>query len=102
MYNASIVQMITDNRCFICGRTDGKLDRHEIFHGEAYREKSKEYGLWVTLCHTCHMHLHQLDKKSDKRLKRLGQKRAMERYRWTTADFISHFGKNYLEEENNA
>lgn len=46
-YAPSIVQDI--DGCYFCARQDGKLDRHEIFHG-AYRQKSKALGLWVTLC----------------------------------------------------
>lgn len=94
-YNPSIMQEIPDHRCFLCGRTTGKLDRHEVFHG-AYREKSKELGLWVTLCHPCHMTLHHLEPRLDKRLKRTGQSMAMRYYGWTLKKFIQEFGKNYL------
>jgi hypothetical protein len=47
-YAPSILQ--TEERCFLCGRTDRKLDRHEPFGGP-YRAKSKADGLWVLLCH---------------------------------------------------
>ena len=97
-YNPSVVQQITDYRCFLCGRTSGKMDRHEIFHG-AYREKSKELGLWVTLCHADHMRLHHLEPRLDKRLKRMGQRAAMNCLGWTKEKFIREFGKNYLEED---
>ena len=98
-YSPSIVQQITDTRCFLCGRSDGKLDRHEIFHGTAFRQKSKIFGLWVTLCHPCHMVLHHMKRSYDYRLKRLGQRKAMQEFNWTTEMFIKQFGKNYLEEE---
>lgn len=92
-YAPSIVQDIEG--CYFCARRDGKLDRHEIFHG-AYRQKSKALGLWVTLCHSCHMALHQKNARLDEILKRQGQREAMQLYGWTTAEFIQRFGKNYL------
>ena len=94
-YKPSIVQRVTDQRCFLCGRCDGKLDRHEIFHG-AYREKSKELGLWVTLCHPCHMVLHHMGRSYDSRLKRIGQTVAMREYKLSIESFRKLFGKNYL------
>lgn len=81
--------------CFWCGRTDGKLDRHEVFHG-AYRKKSKALGLWVNLCHECHMALHHADATLDTAIKQKGQCVAMEHYGWDKAEFRRRFGKNYL------
>ena len=74
----------TESKCFLCGCSDQKLDRHEIFHG-AYRAKSKRYGIWVPLCHfRCHLNgVH----------KQIAAQRA---YRWTPAEFIQRYGKNYL------
>lgn len=82
-------------RCYLCCRSGVKLDRHEIFHG-AYRKKSKALGLWVTLCHDCHMELHHADATLDTALKQKGQRVAMERYGWTVDEFRRRFGKNYL------
>lgn len=81
--------------CFWCGRTDGKLDRHEVFHG-AYRQKSKALGLWVLLCHNCHMKLHHESAEADAILKPMGQICAMKHYGWDKAEFRRRFGKNYL------
>lgn len=92
-YAPSIVQDIEG--CYFCARQTGKLDRHEIFHG-AFRKKSKALGTWVTLCHTCHMALHQSDADLDALLKRQGQRQAMSHYGWNEAEFIQQFGKNYL------
>lgn len=92
-YAESIVQDVPG--CWFCCTRCGKLDRHEIYHG-AYRRKSKAYGLWVLLCHDCHMTLHQSDAALDAVLKRQGQRIAMQHYAWSTADFRSRFGKNYL------
>lgn len=37
--------------CLICGRFG--VARHEVYFGP-YRDKSKQLGLWVTLCPWCH------------------------------------------------
>lgn len=92
-YAPSIIPSVEG--CFWCGRTDGKLDRHEVFHG-AYRAKSKGLGLWVNMCHECHMRLHREDAATDAALKKVGQQAAMAYYGWTVAEFRRRFGKNYL------
>lgn len=92
-YAPSIVQDI--NGCWFCKTQQGKLDRHEIYHG-AYRKKSKALGLWVLLCHDCHMTLHHTDAALDALLKRWGQREAMKHYGWDTGEFRGRFEKNYL------
>lgn len=96
-YIPSILQ--TDECCYICGRRDRKLDRHEVFGG-AYRQKSKAFGLWVLLCHE-DCHLGGVHKNPDKYrwLKKRAQEAAMSAYGWSIDDFRTHFGKNYLEVE---
>ena len=84
--------------CYLCGRTDRKLDRHEPFGG-AYRDKSKRLGLWVLLCHEeCHLSRAHGDPAINRMLRRDAQVWAMHKYKWTTQDFIREFGKNYREE----
>ena len=98
-YAPSILQF--GNCCFLCGRTDRKLDRHECFFG-AYRDKSKEDGLWVLLCHEdCHEGPHgaQYDPKVRRYLASYAQGMAMERYGWTMEQWRERYGKNYLEED---
>jgi len=93
-YNPSLLQ--SDQRCYLCGRTNGKLDRHEIFPG-ANREKSKYYGLWVLLCdYPCHHDIAHRDGNIARSMKEKAQGAAMKEYGWTKADFIRLFGKNYL------
>lgn len=98
-YNPSIMQCDL-SRCYICGRSVQKLDRHEIYHGDVkgrLREKSKRYGLWVMLCHwDCHLNGAHARKDFSDLLKREGQQRAMDYYGMTTDEFIAEFGKNYL------
>jgi hypothetical protein len=66
------------------------------------RQKSKELGLWVTLCHVrCHegdMGVHS-DREYDIALKRTAQRYAMDRYGWSVREFRSRFRNNYLDEE---
>ena len=94
-YNPSIMQ--TDlGKCFRCGRTTGKLDRHEIY-GNANRQKSKRLGLWVVLCHQdCHLDGVHAQKKIADALKQAGQVAAMQTYHWTKEQFIQEIGRNYL------
>lgn len=83
-YSPSILQEDLDH-CFLCGRCDQKLDRHEVFGG-ALRDKSKRLGLWVVLCHErCHLG----------KAHRIGEKAAREAFGWSIEDFIREFGKNY-------
>lgn len=95
-YNPSIMQ--TDlHKCFRCGRTTGKLDRHEIY-GNANRQKSKRLGLWVVLCHQeCHLDGVHAQRKIAEALKQAGQVAAMKTYGWTKEDFIREIGRNYLD-----
>ena len=82
--------------CYRCGRSCEKLDRHEIFGGP-FREKSKALGLWVMLCHqSCHLDGVHADAKEANRFRMKAQRVAIKKYKWTTEQFISEFGKNYL------
>lgn len=101
-YAPSILQQ--GERCHMCHEnpTFDQLDRHEVFGG-AYREKSKELGLWVLLCHHEH-HIFGRDavhnnRAKDLELKQEGQRAAMAAYGWNTEEFIARFGRNYLEDE---
>lgn len=94
-YAPSIMQSDT-SYCFRCGRTTGKLDRHEPF-GSALRSKSKRYGMWCMLCHeTCHLGIVHRIPAENAKLREIAQKAAMKEYGWTTEDFIREFGRNYL------
>lgn len=81
--------------CHVCLRNMGVLQRHEVFHG-SNRKKSKEYGLWINVCHSCHYRIHNGDGKLDKYLKEDAQKIAMLHYGWTVADWRIRFGKSYV------
>lgn len=96
-YAPSIIQPDT-SFCFLCGRRDRKLDRHEPFGG-ALRQKSKRLGMWVVLCHhPCHegsTGAHGIF-EVNRELRAEAQRRAMEAYGWTMEDWLREFGKNYL------
>lgn len=82
--------------CYRCGRSDRKLDRHEVF-GAANRGKSKSLGLWVMLCHdACHLNGVHKDASEALRLKRKAQRVAMRHYGWNEEDFIEIIGRNYV------
>lgn len=93
--------------CWLCGKNgaDEPLDHHHIFGG-ANRRKSEELGLVVDLCHgSCHIFgeraAHRC-RETAQALHEYGQRMAMERMGWSTADFVREFGRNYLEESANA
>ena len=99
-YAPSIMQH--GNGCAICGRTWGaKLDRHEPFGG-ANRQKSKEYGLWITACHDgCHEgpgSLHA-DGALAREWRIKAQRAAMREYGWTLDEWRERFGKSELGED---
>lgn len=100
-YAESIIQQNT-GVCYLCKtRGDGKLDRHEPW-GAANRQKSKEYGMWVTLhhfgCHEGPGSVHE-DAALARELRKDAQRAAMLRYGWTREEFIRRFGKSELSEE---
>ena len=94
-YSPSILQ--DEECCWLCGRRDRKLDRHEAFFGP-FRQKSKQDGLWVLLCHyPCHEGPHgaQYDPEIRRYLSAYAQGKAMEVYGWDTAEWIRRYGKNW-------
>lgn len=99
-YAPSIIQ--TSGGCYLCrGNGGGKLDRHEPW-GAANRQKSKEYGLWVNLCHLgCHEgpgSVHD-DAALAREQRKDAQRAAMLRYGWSREEWIARFGKSELSEE---
>ena len=87
-----------DDQCFVCGRMDRPLQRHEVFHGP-YRTKSKAYGCWVLICDYCHTKIHKQDDLLERKLKIIFQHKAMQKYGWSIDKWREVFGKNYSEEE---
>ena len=88
----SIVQDLSEERCFRCGST-ANLDLHHIMHGTANRRWSSKYGLLCWMCRPCHQLVH-CDVLENKRLQRVAQiafEKAYSRKLW-----MEVFGKNYL------
>lgn len=86
--------------CIECGR-DG-INKHEIFYGTANRKLSIKYGLVIPLCQEQHHNQYNsrgihFDKGLCDKWHIIGQKKAMEFYKWTTDDFIKIFGKSYIK-----
>lgn len=94
-YAPSLLNRHIEYSCQICLKSNAPLQRHEVFHG-AYRTKSKNYGLWMNVCNSCHYRIHNSDGRLDIYLKQEAQKVAMKHYDWSTADFRRRFGKNYV------
>jgi hypothetical protein len=96
----SIIQK-DKTKCFLCKKNAGGdfLAKHHCFGG-ALRGKSEKYGLTVYLhnneCHIFGENAVHRNAKIDRMLKAHAQMKAMERYKWTTEDFIKEFYKNYL------
>ncbi len=104
-YAPSIIPGHGEWCCWACkknGMSAGGLNRHEVFHedmGGRLREKSKEYGLWVHLCHgTCHQGPKGVHANAelDLRLRQEAQRCAMKEYGWSAEEFAELFGKNYI------
>ena len=79
-YSPSILQEDT-TCCYACGK------------------RAKALGLWIVLCHfPCHQGRTGAhgDPAVNEEYRKEAQRRAMEVYGWTTADFIREFGKNHL------
>ncbi len=89
-----------ERTCFFCGRNGNgdPLERHHVFGG-AYRKKSDKYGAVVWLCgNKCHREGPQSMHKNvynNRFLKRIFQRRIMEREHWDMDRWIKEFGKNY-------
>ena len=100
-YAPSILQYEEDmGYCFVCGRCDRKLDRHEVFQG-AYRQKSKADGLWIMLCHEdCHEGKNGVhhNRELREKLSSYAQRMAMGTYGWTLDEWRERYGKNWLED----
>lgn len=85
------------HQCYNCGKF-GDLARHEIFHEDMsgnMRDRSKQYGLWLSLCPVCHGLYHSYKQIYMPTMK-IAQAKAMEEYDWSIDDFRGLFGKNYL------
>lgn len=84
------------HNCYFCGKWDERNQRHEVYHGVAYRTKSQNLGIWVNLCKSCHDRLHHKDASLDLRLKTEIQEVVMREFGWSVEDFRREFGKSYL------
>lgn len=81
-------------------RTSYYCERHEVFFGKAYRQKSIKDGLIVFLTPELHRGTYGVHGKYGKDLnlylKQIAQKRWQEYYNKTKEDFIARYGRNYL------
>ena len=91
----SIVQDLSEERCFVCGSMR-ELELHHIMHGTANRRLSTRYGLTCWLCHT--HHTGRFGVHSNAELNRKLQQDAQTAFErtHTHAEWMTLFGKNYL------
>lgn len=97
----SIINGNRKGTCYLCKRMV-KTEEHHIFGGPN-RKLSERYGLKVYLCPFCHRDNREgahanLEKMG--RLHRIGQLAFEKKH--TRAEFMKIFGKNYLEDMENA
>lgn len=96
----SIIQK-DNSHCFLCGMNSNlePLDVHHVY-GSSNRKLSEKYGLKIYLHHSkCHIfgkHSVHQDAEINRKVKSIVQRRAMEYYHWSEADFCNIFGKSYL------
>ena len=88
----SIVQDLSQERCYLCGRM-GQLDLHHIMHGTANRRWATRLGLTCWLCRPCHTKAH-CEILVNKRLQRDAQKAFEQTH--SRDEWMKIFGKNYL------
>lgn len=95
------MKSIIDERkkCFLCG-SEVELERHHCIHGNANRRLAEKDGLWVWLCHDCHLgqygvHEHG-GRHMDLALKRVAEAAWMMENNKTAEDWIQRYGKNWL------
>lgn len=88
----SIVQDLSVERCFRCGKHT-ELDLHHIMHGSANRRWSTRFGLLCWMCRDCHTLVH-IDALENKRLQRIAQQAFEKKY--SRAEWMKIFRKNYL------
>ena len=92
----SIIQ--DTKECYLTGATYN-LHEHHIFYGTGLRKLSEKYGLKIYLRADKHNMSNEgvhFNPELDLQIKQMAQKKAMEHYGWTVADFIRIFGRNYL------
>lgn len=98
----SIIEPKGEKSCFICGYS-GRTEEHHIFGGNPNRRLSEKNGLKVHLCYIHHRDAKtgvHFNSKLMEELHEIGQ-RAFEQNH-TREEFMKIFGKNYLNEPENA
>lgn len=78
--------------CLKCGKPRRAL--HEVFNGNAERQKSKDYGMVVALCERHHSLAHR-NGQFTRELKQMGQSIFEEKV-GSREEFMRIFGRNYL------
>lgn len=91
-YAPSIMGTYADE-CYVCGR-GGEMARHEVIYGTAYRQISKEHGLWIYVCPRCHDRIHRGDFPELKMMAQVLYERTHSRAEW-----MKLIGRNYRDND---
>lgn len=94
---SEILSEMTELKCELCGSQAHHT--HHVF-GASNKKNSEKYGLLARLCIYCHTGSNKAVhhcRDTDLRLKRKYQAKFEETH--TREEFISMFGRNYLEED---
>lgn len=80
--------------CAECG-SRFNVEKHHCIHGRGLKQLAEKFGLFIGLCHTCHMRLHDKDHKMDRHYQHMAMV-AFER-EYPQLDFLKIFGRRYYE-----
>ena len=87
-----------DRVCFYCGRMY-MVEEHHLVHGSSNRKHSERLGLVIDLCSECHTGRNKHSAHGSEwnlKYKKLAQ-RCYEDRGHTREEFMSIFGRNYLD-----
>lgn len=86
--------MQTKKECYFC-KIQKDLDVHHALTA-SNRKKADMDGLWVYLCRRDHRNLHDHN-VGEMKLRQEAERAWLDKYRKTVDDWISRYGKNYLD-----
>lgn len=86
------------SQCYICGRRT-MLERHHVIGGNS-RWKSEEDGLYIACCRPDHEYItNHPNSELDISLKRDAQRKWMQHYDKTLAEFMERYGRDYASKQ---
>ena len=77
--------------CYLCKKQAS--EKHEIYNGGGFRDKSKMYGLVIPLCAKCHSRVHD---NADIRKKLKADVQVIFEKEFSHEEYMRLFKKNYV------